>query len=226
MATRQPETTEARAALSLLCEAYWQPIHDYVRGLRYGEDDARDLTQEFFLRLLDRNLFAVADRNRGRFRTFLLTSLNHFLKNEWVRSNAAKRGGGQPVVSLDEQTADGQALHEPADRVTPEMLYERSWASSLLRQANERLGEEYAAAGKTSVFNALKPFLESAPEARGYHAVAAQLGMTPNAVGVVVHRMRQRLRELIRSEVERTLVDPTAADVDAEMRFLLETLSR
>lgn len=225
-AVRCPDEPEAKAALAKLCEAYWQPLHDYVRRLGHSEDEAKDLTQEFFLRAIGRNLMAAADRDKGRFRTFLLSSLNHFLKNEWHRANAAKRGGGHRLVSLDVESDDEQPLHEPANPLSPQALYDKSWAASVLRRANERLGEEYAAAGKPVLFEQLKAFLESSPDPRGYHAVAPQVGMTPNAIGVAVHRMRQRLRELIRTEVEHTLVKPTEGEIDAEMRFLLESLSR
>lgn len=226
LAAGRPDAPEARQALSRLCESYWQPIHDYVRRLGYGEEDAKDMTQEFFLRLLSKNTVAAADRERGKFRTFLLTALNHFLTNEWRRGRVAKRGGGKAIVSLDEQTDDEQPRHEPATKTSPETLYEQNWAASVFRQAHERLGEEYAAAGKTKLFERLKPFLEGSPDPRGYHSVAPQLQITPNAVGVAVHRMRQRLGELVRAEVARTLVKPTQADIDGEMRFLLETLGR
>ncbi|MBC8096444.1 MAG: sigma-70 family RNA polymerase sigma factor [Akkermansiaceae bacterium] len=226
MAAGQPEAPQAQEALARLCEAYWQPLHDYVRRLGHSETDAKDLTQEFFLRVLSKNILAAADRDKGRFRTFLLTALNHFLANEWHRANAVKRGGGKVTVSIDEETEDEQPRHEPATELSPETIYQRSWAASVFRQAHERLGEEYESAGKTRLFEQLKAFLEGSPDPRGYHAVAAALSMTPNAVGVAVHRMRQRLGQLIRAEVERTLVNPTATDIDGEMRFLLETLGR
>jgi RNA polymerase sigma factor (sigma-70 family) len=224
-AMRNSDSPEAHTALARLCEAYWQPLYDYVRRLNYSEDDAKELTQEFFLRAVSKNLMAAADRDKGRFRTFLLTSLNYFLHNEWDRAHAAKRGGGRSLASLDETNEDGSLLHEPANSLTPEAVYEQSWATSLLGQANDRLGEEYAAAGKSALYETLKPFLEGSSSPRSYQAVAPQLKMTPNAVGVAVHRMRHRLRELIQSEVERTLVNPTEEEIQAEMLFLRETLS-
>lgn len=226
MTAGQPEAPQAQEALARLCEAYWQPLHDYVRRLGYSETDAKDLTQEFFLRVLSKNILAAADRDKGRFRTFLLTALNHFLANEWHRANAAKRGGGNTIVSIDEETEDEQPRHEPATELSPETIYQRSWAASVFRQAHERLGEEYASAGKTQLFEQLKPFLGGSPDPRGYHPVAAQLKMTPNAVGVAVHRMRERLGQLIRGEVERTLVNPTLTEINEEMRFLLETMAQ
>jgi len=225
-AAGQPETPQAREALTRLCEAYWQPLYDYVRRLGYSEADAQDLTQDFFLRLVSKNVVAAADRERGRFRTFLLTSLKHFVANEWHRAHAAKRGGGLAMVSLDQETEDDQPKPEPATQTSPESIYEQSWAASLFRQARERLAEEYAAAGKTKLFDHLKAFLETSPDPREYQTVAAQVALTANAVGVTVHRMRQRLGELVRAEIARTLVDPTTAEVEAEMRFLLSALGR
>lgn len=226
VAAGDPSTPKAQEALSRLCEGYWQPLHDYVRRLGYSEADAKDLTQEFFLRVLSKNILAAADREKGKFRTFLLTALNHFLTNEWHRANAAKRGGGKTVVSIDEHTEDDQPRHEPATDLSPEAAYQRSWAQNLFRQAHDRLGEEYVSAGKLNLFEQLKAFLDGSPDPRGYHSVAAKLSMTPNAVGVAVHRMRQRLGQLVRAEVERTLVTPTAAEIDSEMRFLMETVGR
>jgi len=226
VAAGERESPEAHHALENLCHSYWRPLHDYVRRLGYSEEDTEDLTQEFFLRLVSKNMLAAADRRKGKFRTFLLTSLKNFLTNEWHRARAAKRGGGQVMVSLDEEV-DGEKVHQgPVNELSPEDLYEKSWAQRVVQQARDRLGDEYDSAGKLELFSHLKAFLEGAPAPRAYQAVAPKLKMTANAVGVVVHRMRQRLGELIRSEIQRTLVDPTAKEVDGEMRFLLETLGR
>lgn len=218
----RPDHPETREALSLLCENYWGPIHAYVRRLGYAEDDAKDLTQEFFLRLISKNVFAAADRNKGRFRTFLLTALNFFLSNQYHRGHAAKRGGGQKIVSLDEETEDKEPVHQPAGGPTPAAVFEQTWAKAVFDQARDRLSEEYAAAGKTKLFEQLKPFLEGTPDSRGYHPVAARLGLTPNAVGVAV----QRMGELVRIEITRTLANPTKEEIETEVKFLIEALGR
>jgi len=222
----RPDAPETRNALGKLCESYWSPIHAYVRRLGYTEEDAKDLTQEFFLRLISKNVFAAADKSKGRFRTFLLTALNFFLANEYQRGHAAKRGGGRIIVSLDEENEDEEPKHQAVSELTPAAIYERTWAQTVFRQARERLGEEYTAAGKESVFEHLKAFLDGTPDPRGYHPVAAQLGITPNAVGVAVHRMRQRLGELVRAEIARTLASPTTEQIEDEVRYLIEQLGK
>ena len=226
VAAGRPDTSQARDAVAKLCESYWRPLHAYIRRLGYSEDDAQDLTQEFLLRLMTKNVFASADRNKGRFRTFLLTALKFFLTNEYHRTTAAKRGGGKIVVSLDEQSEDSEPRYQPVSTLSPAAIYDQTWAKTVFGQAEARLGEEYAAVGKTDLFEHLKPFLEGVPGARGYHAVAGKLQMTPNAVGVAVYRMRQRLGQLIRTEIANTLANPAPTEVEDEMRFLIETLGR
>jgi DNA-directed RNA polymerase specialized sigma24 family protein len=225
VAAGQGDAPESQRALAQLCQDYWRPIYAYVRRVGHGEDEAKDLTQEFFLELVSKRFIAAADRTKGRFRTFLLTSLNFFLSTERKRAGALKRGGGRIILSIDEEHDDGGNV-EPATDLTPDRIYEQRWAASVLQLARERLHEEYTAAGKEKLHEHLKDFLEGTPEARGYQGVAQKLQMTPNAVGVAVHRMRQRCGELLRAEVTRTLVNPSAADTDAEMRFLLEALGR
>src|SRR5262249_14597590 len=147
---------------------------------------AQDLTQEFFLRLLSKNAFAAADRTKGKFRTFLLTALNFFLVNEYRRASADKRGGGQKGGSMGGRNEDAELRHEPASQLSPDVIYQQTWARTVFRQARERLAEEYASTGKTKFFTELSAFLEGTPDPRGYHPVAARLQMTPNAVGVAV----------------------------------------
>lgn len=226
VAAGQSDTPQSREALTRLCEDYWEPLHAYVRRSGYSEHEAKDLTQEFFLRLLSKNAFAAADRSKGKFRTFLLTALNYFLVNEYRRASADKRGGGQKLVSIDEQDEDHEPRHEPASHLSPDVIYEQTWARTVFRQARERLAEEYASTGKANFFAELGVFLDGTPDPRGYHPVAERLQMTPNAVGVAVYRMRQRLGELIRAQIGHTLVNPTPAEIEAEMRFLMESLSR
>ncbi len=226
LAAGRGDSPQAQEALARLCRDYWQPLYAYVRRLGNNEEDAKDLTQEFFYRLVSGDFLSKADRTKGKFRTYLLTVLEHFLTNEWRKGQTAKRGSGQAIFSLDEETEDEQPRFEPGVDASPAKIYEQHWAAAVFRQANERLSEEYAAAGKSELFAKLKEFLEITPISRGYHAVAAQLRMTPNAVGVIVHRMRHRCGELIRAEVARTLVKPTSQEIESEMRFLKEVFGR
>jgi RNA polymerase sigma-70 factor (ECF subfamily) len=222
---RRADSPEAREALARLCAAYWPPVRAYLRRLGRTEHDANDLTQEFFWLVLNQNLFGAADRRKGKFRSFLLTALRHFLTDEKRRANAAKRGGGQVVVSLDERDDQGQPLYEPASDLTPVKLYERKWALTVFHQALDRLREEYQAGGRAALFEALKGFLED-PTAQGsYGPIAARLGMTANAVGVAVRRLRHRFGEILRAEITRTLADPSEQEIEAELRHLFGALS-
>lgn len=225
-AASRPGSVEAQEALSRLCELYWPPVFAYLRRTGVPEEEAKDLTQEFFLRMMSRNAFAAADRTKGKFRTFLLTALKFFLANERDRARAAKRGGGRETLSLDREPAEGEASIEPATLDSPAMAYEESWARTVFTRAEQLVGDEYQSVGKAGLFAGLKEFLERGPESGGYQSVAARLGMTPNAVGVAVHRMRHRFGELIRAEVARTLCDPTAEEVQGEIRYLMELLAR
>src|SRR5262245_62301328 len=154
VAAGNPDAPEARGALSQLCQDYWEPLHAYIRRSGYSEEEAKDLTQEFFLRLLSRNTLAAADRAKGKFRTFLLTALNFFLVNEYRRASADKRGGGHKPVSIHEETEDHEPRYEPASELAPDVIYQQTWAKTVFRQAQDRLGEEYVAAGKTKLFDA------------------------------------------------------------------------
>jgi RNA polymerase sigma-70 factor (ECF subfamily) len=176
--------------------------------------------------LISKNYLGAVDRKKGKFRSFLLTALKHFLANEWDKSRAAKRGGGRTIVSLDEPMYEGGPLPEPASDITPGKLYESRWAQTVFGQAEVRLHDEFRSTGKETLFNAVKPFLDESTGQGQYPAVAASLGMSQGAVRMTVHRARQRLGELIREEVARTLIDPTAAEIDEELRHLIETFSR
>jgi RNA polymerase sigma-70 factor (ECF subfamily) len=201
-------------------------VFAYLRRSGVAEEEAKDLTQEFFLRLMSRNVFAAADRSKGKFRTFLLTALKFFVANERDRARAAKRGGGKEILSLDREPAEGEAVLEPATLDSPAVAYEEAWARTVFTRAEALVGDEYQSVGKAVLFAGLKEFLERGPESGGYQAIAARLGMTPNAVGVAVHRMRHRFGELIRSEVARTLCNPTTPEVQEEVRYLMELLAR
>ncbi len=214
----QRPSPEAAAALEKLCQAYWYPLYAFVRRKGHEREEAQDLTQEFLVRLLEKNYLAHADRNKGKFRSFLLAALNHFLTNDWRRAQAAKRGGGQALISLDAATAEQQYALEPVSDLTPEKIYERRWALTLLDQALARLQKEMLAAGKAGQFDKLRGFLTSEPGENDYEAAAAQLEMTAGAVAVAVHRLRQRYRELVREVIAHTV--GSSAEVEDEIRWL------
>jgi RNA polymerase sigma factor (sigma-70 family) len=214
---------ESRAALAQLCETYWYPVYAYVRRRGHSADDAADLTQAFFAELLEKQSLAAADRDRGRFRAFLLTVLKRFLGHERDRARAQKRGGGRRVVSLDISAAEGRYQLEPAHDATPDRLFERRWALTLLEQVLARLADDYAARGKSDLFEHLKVFLTGSSGAPPYAEVAAGLGMTESAVKVAVHRLRQRYRDLLHEEIAATIAGPE--DVGDELSRLMAALS-
>lgn len=208
----------AREAMAALCQAYWYPLYVYVRRRAYPPDDAQDLTQEFFCALLEKGCLKAADPHRGRFRSFLLASLNHFLANEKRRQGARKRGGGSPPLSLDLRSGEARYAREPSHSETPEKAYERRWALTLIDHALSAVRHEYARDGRDAVFDKLKVFLagEHHPP---YQQLATELGAQEGALKVTVHRLRRRCRDLVRAEVARTVAEP--ADVDDELRYLM-----
>ena len=222
IAAGQTESVQAKEALAQLCQAYWEPLYAYVRRLGHPENDAKDLTQEFFFLLISKNYLGAVDRKKGKFRSFLLTALKHFLANEWDKSQAQKRGGGQRILSLDAPICEDGTLPEPASDVTPAKIFEKRWAQTLFRQAEARLAQEYGEAGKNALLEGIKPFLDETTGPGQYSLAAAALGMSQGAVRMAVHRARQRLAELVRAEVARTLVDPTQGEIDEELQHLFE----
>ena len=218
----QEFSLDAQGALEALCRAYWYPLYAYVRRRGHSVEEAQDLTQEFFSRLIEKHWVADANPGKGRFRTFLLTALNHFLANEWRNARAAKRGGGRPVISLDDTTESRYAL-EPASDLTPEKLYERRWALSLFDRVLGRLREEYAAAGRTGLCERMQKFLSSEAGDGEYARLGAELEMSTGAIAAAVHRLRQHYRQLVREEVAQTVESP--ADVEEEIRSLLAALT-
>ncbi len=222
-AASQSASPERRDALEQLCRAYWYPLYAYIRRRGHDAYAAEDLTQGFFARLLERDDLAGLTREGGKFRSFLLTALGHFLANEHERNRALKRGGGQVLISLDEPHAEDRHVLEPAHAESPDRLFDRQWALALLEQALRALAEEHAAAGTQEVFVALRPFLTREPEAGEYATVAARLGLAPGTLAVRVHRLRERYRQLVRAAVADTVDSPL--EVDAEMRHLLAALS-
>lgn len=211
------------AALESLCRAYWNPLYAYVRRRGYGIEEARDLTQSFFEALLSKNLFSQADRERGRLRTFLLGALNHFLLNDWDKARALKRGGGCEMISLDACDPEERYLHEPADSLSPEKLFDRRWAETLLELVFARMRREYETVGQSERFELCKAWLAGNDGSTSYAEVAVRLGIAETGARTLVHRLRRRFRELMRAEIAETVSTP--ADVDEEIRALFRALA-
>ncbi len=212
-------SVQAAEALEELCRTYWYPLYAYVRRHGYRPEDAQDLTQEFFARLLAKDYLAHADPEGGKFRSFLLTGLKRFLCDEWDKSRRLKRGGGCKVLSFDERLAEDRYGLEPTDKATPEVLFERSWVATLMERAADRLREEYRAAGRGELHEQLTEFRLDASQERAYAEVAAQLGLSQSAVKSAIHRLRQRHLQLVRDEIAQTVADP--AELEEEIRYLL-----
>ena len=229
----QGDSPEASLALSTLCRAYWYPVYAFIRRRGKGPEDAADLTQEFFTRLIDKEwLLNRADRQKGKFRSFLLHAADKLLANEWDRQQALKRGGGQAPLSLDAEEAEGRFAHEPAATSTPESIYDRDWAISVFESAQNLLRDKvYFRPEQRKVFDELKRFLDFDPPASAecensannqmesaYAQPAKNLGMTNVAVKTAVSRMRERYRDCLREIVAQTVETP--AQVDEEIRYL------
>jgi RNA polymerase sigma factor (sigma-70 family) len=212
----------AAAALEQLLSEYWYPIYAFVRRRGAETHAAQDLTQAFFADLLEREALKRVDRQRGRFRTFLLAALTNFLNNEWDKQQALKRGGNRRIISLDETVAETRYRNEPADLVTPEKLFERRWALDLLGKVLNRLKAEYAAKGKSRLFSKLEPCLVDKPAEGLYAQLAAALDMNEGSVRTAIHRLRQRYGELLRSEIADTVAPE---EVEDEIRHLLAVVS-
>ena len=217
-----PDAPLARESLAELCNAYWYPLYAYIRRRGHDPEQAGDLTQDFFARALEKGLLAEADPARGRFRSFLRAVCGDFLSNRRDREHAKKRGGGRTILSIDAAGAEGQYAREPTDGLTPERIFDRSWALTLLGRVLDQLGREYDEAGKAATFEALRNMLAGDAEASSYAAVAARLGTTEGAARVAAHRLRRRYGELLRQEITATVADP--AQVDDEIRDLFAAL--
>ena len=215
-----------RAALAELCRAYWYPLYAFVRRKGYHPDDAQDLTQAYFTRLLQDGVLAAADQHKGRFRSFLRTDCGFFLADQRDLRNALKRGGGVTPVSIDARDAEGRYIREPSHGRTPERLFERDWAIALLDVVLGQLAHEYVGSGRAELFERLKLVLTDGPRAVPYATVAAQLGMTAVALQSAVQRLRRRYRELLRERIAVTLDDPSPSEVEDEIRTLFSALGR
>jgi len=221
VAAGHPHRTEARSALVSLCESYWYPLYAYVRRRGYPADQAQDLTQEFFVRVLDGRYLDRADPEKGRFRAFILTSLKFFLADEADRGRAQKRGGGS-VLSLDISSGEERYQRDPAHDETPERIFERRWALALLDGVVERLRAEFVQHGRLDHFDRLKGFLLDQADTP-YATLALEIGTSEGALKVAVHRLRKRYRDLFRQAIAETVIDP--ADVESELRFLAAALT-
>ena len=220
----QEDTTKARTALERLCQTYWYPLYAYVRRRGFSRDDAQDLTQAFFAKLLERQWLGAADKEKGRFRTFLLTAMERFLANEWDKVRTLKRGGGKVHVPIQLDTAETRYGVEPQDTRTPAQAFEYRWALTLLDEVLKRLEGEYRSRGQQVLFAALKPCLIGERSSHPYADLAARLGMGETALKVTVHRLRHRYRELLRAEIAETVA--SKEEVDAEMKHLFEVLAK
>jgi RNA polymerase sigma factor (sigma-70 family) len=219
----KPDSTRAQVALSQLCQTYWFPLYAHARRRGYNPHDAEDLTQEFFAQLLEREAFAAADPFRGRFRSFLLASMNNFLTTEWKKARAQKRDAAQEILSLDFSAAEGRYDLEPADNFTPDKAFDKQWALALLDTVLKELEADYLATGKKDLFSALRQTLAGSREAQAYGELAKSLAMSEGAVKVAVHRLRGRYRDLIRQQIANTVATPE--EVAAEMRHLFAALA-
>jgi RNA polymerase sigma-70 factor (ECF subfamily) len=223
LAAGRSGSQQADLALEELCRTYWYPLYAYVRRQGHSREDAQDLTQGFFARLLEKNYLEGVTSEKGKFRAFLLTALKRFLANEWDRANRQKRGGGILPLSLNWEDADTRYQIDPADNLSPDKLYDRAWALVVLERVITRLRDESTADGKSELYEQLKPFLMMGEGALPYAKAATDLKMTEGAVRVAVHRLRHRYRELLRQEIAQTLSDPSHAE--EEMQALFSALS-
>ncbi len=224
LAARAEETPDSLAALEQLCRAYWPPLYGYVRRLGHDAHDAQDLTQEFFARLLEKDWLQAADREKGRFRTFLLVAMKRFLANQWDRARAQKRGDGSRALSLDTAIAESHSAAEGPGALSADLMYERRWAITLLEKVMTRLRAEYEAAGRGADYEILKPCLTAERGDIAYEALAHSLNVEPASARSSVHRLRKRFREVFREEIAGTVARPE--EIDDEMRAVIAALGR
>jgi RNA polymerase sigma factor (sigma-70 family) len=217
-------TEDSREALRVLCEQYWYPLYAYLRRTGLDASESEDLVQGFFLRLLEKNVLQAADPRRGRFRSFLLISLKHFVSNEWDRGRAKKRGGASPPISLELSTAEYRYRIEPRDDSTPETAYDRQWAQMVLDHGISRLRAEFRDVGKEALFDHLKRYLTSDADGPPYAETAAATGMSEGAVKVAVHRLRRRYRAVLENDIAQTVASPE--DVQDEIRYLISIIGQ
>jgi RNA polymerase sigma factor (sigma-70 family) len=221
---RRNDSPAADAALQALCQTYWYPLYVFIRRRGHPPDEAADLTQTFFERLLEKNFLGHVAPDKGRFRAFLLASLKHFLANEWHRARTQKRGGGMALLSLDDRDPEARYQIEPIDDTTPETVYEQRWALTLLERVLAALRTEFATTERSVLFDHLKIFITTDEPDYSYAEVAERTGLKEGTVKVAVHRLRRRYGELLRTEIANTVEDP--GDIEEELRHLIAVLSR
>ena len=219
----ESDAERSQKALSSLFQTYWYPLYAYVRRRGYSEHDAEDIVQAFCLHLQEKHAVAKADRQRGKFRTFLLSSLQNFLGHEYERSRAQKRGGGRELVRLDAEEADARYRLEPTDPVTPETIFEKRWAQALLEQTVSGLRADFIMRGKERLFDGLSSFLTSDLRETSYQTAADQLGLPLSAIKTAVHRLRRDYRTRLREEIGRTVSSPD--EIEAELLYLRKVLA-
>jgi RNA polymerase sigma factor (sigma-70 family) len=212
------------AALATLCETYWYPLYAFLRSRGSSVEDAQDLTQAFFARVLEKDAIKQADPARGRFRSFLLASLKNFAANEWDREIAKKRGGGVPAMPLEFERGEGRFQMEPPSRETPDRMFDRRWALTLLDRVLSRVHADAVEGGRETQFDRLKTYLTGDQPQRSYAEVATELGMSEGAVKVAVHRLRRRFRDSLRDEIAQTVSSP--AEIEDELRHLWTAVGR
>ena len=217
------DSASGAQALDQLCRTYWYPLYAFVRRKGHGPHDAQDLTQAFFTRLLEKNYVAQADRERGRFRTYLLAALTHFLMDEWDKTRRLKRGGGREIISFDAGSAEERYRLEPIDQLDAAKLYERRWVTTLFDKVLARLEQEFRESGKGVLFEGLKGSLLAEERGLSYAQIGTPLGLKEDAVKQAVHRMRRRYRELFREEIAQTVASP--GEVEDELKHLFAVLS-
>ena len=224
LAAGAENSPEGGAALARLCQTYWLPIYAFIRKRGYGPDQAQDLTQEFFAGFLEKRRVEQAVRDRGRFRSFLMTSVENFLRNAHDRSQAQKRGGGKTLVSLDDQDAEALYLHARSEEVDPATAFEQHWASTLLQTVLRQLREEFARGGRDDLFDALQAHLWGDADSIPYPLLAQRFALTVPNIKTTAHRLRVRYRELLREEIGRTVSHP--GEIDDEIRYLMRVVSQ
>jgi RNA polymerase sigma factor (sigma-70 family) len=223
LAAKNGDVPHASEALEQLCRTCWPPLYAFIRREGHDETEAKDLTQELFLRLIERDYLQHLKHQRGRFRSFMLTLLKNFLREQRNRAGTQKRGGGKVIVSLEEEGPDGAYLHEPVDHLSPDQVFERRWAQTVFQAALNRLRDEYVESGRGPFFDCLKDFQPREAGAPSYAQIGTTFGMTEAAVKSAVQRMRQRHREILREEIANTVTSPE--EIDEEIQHLREVLS-
>jgi len=221
LAAKGKDSSRSVEALENLCRAYWYPLYCYARRSGQAPADAEDLTQGFFARLVEKDYLRSATSKKGRFRTFLLVAFRRYMANQWEHAHAKKRGGFVRPVAIDAETAERRLAREPADQLSPDVLFDRQWARTLLERTMKGLQEEYASTGRARLFEHLRDCLSRDEAALSYAEIAAELKLTEAAVKMAVHRLRSRYREILRAEIAQTV--STAEEIEEEIQHLFSS---